>query len=88
MYDSQRPKRIPPLTHTYLRKEGVHVTGLELELCVSLGIGGVAPLLKGLEVLGSHIALGQVKRIDESQDVPGRGEKAAVHPPRWELPKG
>lgn len=37
--------------HTYLRKEGVHVTGLELELCIDLRIGGVAPLLDSLKVL-------------------------------------
>lgn len=69
-----------PLPWPYLREEGVHVAGLEPELGVGRGVGGVAALLHLSEVLLRHVAFGQVEPVDERQDVPGGKSEADTRP--------
>lgn len=56
----------------HLGQEGVHVAGLEAQLGVGHGVGGIAPLLYRLKVLLGDISLRQVEPVDERQDVPGK----------------
>lgn len=69
----------------HLGQEGVHVAGLEAQLGVGHGVGGIAPLLHCLKVLLGDVSLRQVEPVDECQDVPGR-ERGGC--PGWGRPGG
>lgn len=90
--DSQGRRGVParcPLPWPNLREEGVHVAGLEPELGVGRGVGGVAPLLHLSEVLLRHGAFGQVEPVDKRQDVPGkRARLTPIQGGSWEAEAG